>query len=112
MGKVINNYKISSLVSFRGPDSIKEMIDNHISQVLSVMPIGTKHISTSQENTYSTFIPFTIIFEHPLFEDGTVLELRYKSDCYVNKDNIEQLRVFTGLNYIKPDGTPRYNDNL
>lgn len=108
MGTLNYEYKQSLAMSMIQSVNLEQMMKDEIYFMLGVLPRGTKHVSITQHPVAGICSPFTIVFEHPLFEDGSSVKANFYRDCYVKDEKIEQLVVFTGLEFFKPDGTPRY----
>lgn len=112
MGKITYGLNIC-VQPFAQPQVVKDRVDEEIKEVLKFLPKGTKHLSTVPLAITSLALPFGVVFEHPLFEDGSRVDFEYRRDIYRTTDidgvdGIKELNVITGIKYFKPDGTPRY----
>ena len=115
MGQIANLFKVSPAATMTSVFGPVDYVQERINTLLSIMPKGTVHVSTEQGIIGSgLYVPFIIIFENPLFEDGSTVELDMHRDVYLDKntEKVVYLDVLTGIKYYKPDGTEKYQSYL
>ena len=118
MGTILHHYRQTlaerMIQSFDGDDTLQKEID----LLLSILPRGSKWISTEQKGITDLTIPFVIKFEHPLFADGSKIEIDYIRDIYTEIDptsnwaKTNPINVLVSIKYFNPDGTERYKERI
>lgn len=117
MGTVVHNLKIFVAAYMGYHFKEEDLVQQRINQILAIMPKDTKHISTEKQTIRDISIPYVLIFEHPLFEDGTEIVLGFKRDYVAFEDlklieqyqcNLKQYEVLTSFKYIEPNEDKTY----
>ena len=110
MGKVYREYRISMAEMLSGI-SAQFLLDSQVEFLLAVLPKGAKHIATQKTDRLDIALSYILVFDHPLFENGTTMQVLTVKRSYENPLKPGQHREFetvTGIRYIGPDGNPYF----
>ena len=119
MGKLILEHSVSHILTMiHGNGTPDEIAKKTADRAFKYLPDGTRWISTTpKHNMASMHYSYETIFDHPLFDDGTKIEMFWYRDIYAyvdakGQEQIKEFDLFRGIQYIKPDGTPKYLPTL
>jgi hypothetical protein len=105
-------YKLNISYSAACVTTPSAIIEEQKHQLLAIMPHGTEAIIVDrlEDNFVNMSIVYILTFSHPLFKDGSRIELDYTRDCWQNENGatIDQANVLTGVRYYDPDGKLMY----
>ena len=109
MGKISNSLYISpGELLIRHPSWA---IDDRLDLLETLLPKGSTHISTSLVGAlWDIDAHYSLVFEHPLFEDGSEIELVFSNEIWRSKEDVvNQGKFLTGIKYYNKQGLRMFN---
>jgi hypothetical protein len=106
MGQAVHNFPISLLqASYK---HLEEIILDRKQLLLSLLPMNSELTQTQTNmNCNSTVLDCSIAIAHPLFPDGSKVEIDTSRVCWRNENGSIPVSVdelVTAVRYIGPDG--------
>lgn len=111
MGQIIHSLRISSALPLIEHTNAKLWLDERCELLLSLLPKGSKILDIMQVpldmEHGGLSAEYRIFLEHPLFKDGSTVELKQVWTCWVDPNRNFALQtdtIVTKVTYLDPDG--------
>lgn len=112
MGKLLHLCQVSCMCEMLTGKSEELFVKDEIAFLLHLLPPGTKLVSNGRQTDQRTLsVNYEIVFEHPMFLDGTVMECEYMRTVWPVGEgdwrHIEHGNLFLGfkVHYYQPNGS-------
>jgi hypothetical protein len=98
-------YKVSPAFLMINGNTEESVIEKERELVLGLLPRGAVYRGCTKEQVLNELaVTFVLDFEHPWFEDGTLIETLYERICWLENEQVKQQSLLLGIKYTKPDG--------
>lgn len=110
MGKLYSIYTISTYDLMNKDLRVSDFIERHKYKILNFLPDDTEYLGheCNQTINLSSHAQIVLLFQHPVFKDGTSIDLEFTRAAYLASENssITQFAdLITGVTYTLADGT-------
>lgn len=92
----------------RNSEYAQKVLQEEINKVLTLLPPGTKHVSTQECAITDLSLTYEVIFSNPLLQEVKEIELEHTRSMAKLGNDVKEFNILTGIRYFGADRKELY----